>query len=470
VQSLGSNYDKDYNENLTGVRSNDINYYKYNSADLQNTDVFTILPLTITDSLGLTFKPYYSEESSEILNGVTSQGGMVQKRTRDVERYGLISEVSYDFSILKASLGYWFESVDMKILTQNYLPGSLEYRGYGIYTENEDDGIVHSPYLKLAGSISDFDWQAGLKYFYYRDPATKGYLSNAPTYGLTRAADLDREEKKYDELLPTVGAAYNFTESFQIHANYGRSQIRPYSYVPLINTYNSNRSTFQRAGISLDDLFNGYDMEISDTFEIGARFRKEWLEIMPTLFYALHDNLLTTVYDPRVNLSYQQNIGEATGYGFEFETNVYMNDYLTFFFNPAYTHLTYDDDLTYQGAVLNTDGKQVVDTPKWLIKTGLLFKYKNFEVVPMLRYVGDRYGDAEHNEEVDDYVLADLQINYTLGKTRMADAVKLSLEFYNLFDKEYVSVINASDDTRAGSSSYYVGAPFTVLGKVSFDF
>jgi iron complex outermembrane receptor protein len=52
----------------------------------------------------------------------------------------------------------------------------------------------------------------------------------------------------------------------------------------------------------------------------------------------------------------------------------------------------------------------------------------------------------------------------------MADAVKISLEFYNLFDKEYVSVINASDDTRAGSSSYYVGAPFTVLGKVSFEF
>jgi len=37
----------------------------------------------------------------------------------------------------------------------------------------------------------------------------------------------------------------------------------------------------------------------------------------------------------------------------------------------------------------------VVDTPKWLIKGGLIFKYGGLEIVPMLRYVGERYGDVE---------------------------------------------------------------------------
>jgi iron complex outermembrane receptor protein len=50
------------------------------------------------------------------------------------------------------------------------------------------------------------------------------------------------------------------------------------------------------------------------------------------------------------------------------------------------------------------------------------------------------------------------------------DKLRLSLELTNLFDKEYVSVINAMDDSRAGSASYYVGAPFTALMTVSFDF
>jgi len=73
-------------------------------------------------------------------------------------------------------------------------------------------------------------------------------------------------------------------------------------------------------------------------------------------------------YDPRVNLSYQQNIGKATGYGFELETNLYLNKDITFFVNPTYTVLTYDDNLTYQGKTMNTQGNQVVDVPTWLDK------------------------------------------------------------------------------------------------------
>lgn len=470
VQDLGANYNKDYNDKLTGVRSEDINYYKYNHGDFTNNDLLSVIPLTLSDSLRLTFKPYYSLEDSEILNGSISQGGLVQKRTRDIERYGLISEVNYDFSFLKASLGYWVESSDMKIYTQNYVPDTLEYKGYGVYSQNDDNGIVHSPFLKLAGSICNFDWQAGLKYFYYKDPSSEGYVSSPPTYDLFRATDLDRESKEYEEFLPTLGVAYNFTNSLQAYTSYGRNQIRPYAYVPLISLYNQNRATFQKAGVTLNDLFNGYDMEISDNFEVGARFRRGWFEIMPAVFYSMHENLLTTVYDPRVNLSYYQNIGDATGYGFEIETNFYVNDNITLFVNPTYTSLTYDGDLTYQGSILDTDGKQVVDTPEWLVKTGVLWKYKDFEVVPTLTYVGARYGDAEHTERIGDHFLADLKMNYTLKKLPVAEALKVSLELYNLFDNEYVSVINAMDDTRAGSTSYFVGAPFTALMKVSLAF
>jgi iron complex outermembrane receptor protein len=35
--------------------------------------------------------------------------------------------------------------------------------------------------------------------------------------------------------------------------------------------------------------------------------------------------------------------------GFELETNIYLNKEFTFFVNPTYTVLTYDDNLTYQG-------------------------------------------------------------------------------------------------------------------------
>jgi outer membrane receptor protein involved in Fe transport len=392
TQDLDTNYRKDYNNNLTGIRSQDIYYFDYNRGDFTNMDVLAVIPWTFPDVLSLNFKPYYSYEDSYILNGVTSQGGVVQKRIRDLQRYGLISEVGSKFPFLKAALGYWVESSDLKIRTQNY-----------------------------------------------------------------------------DQWLPTAGIGYHLSDALEFYTSYGRTQIRPYSYLPLINLYSQNRAAFQSAGVTLNDLFNGYDMEISDNVELGARYRKNWLEIMPALFYARHQNLLTTVYDPRVNLSYQQNVGKATSYGAELDTSFYINNNFTYFLNGSYVRFTYDDDLTYQGATLNTKGNQVPDTPEWIVKTGLIFSYGGFQVVPMARYLGKRYGDPEHKEEIDDYIVVDLGIKYTKRNFYFIDALKVSLDFYNLLDKEYVSVINSSDDTRAGATSYLVGAPFAAVLTVSLE-
>ncbi|NCC84708.1 MAG: TonB-dependent receptor [Clostridia bacterium] len=118
-------------------------------------------------------------------------------------------------------------------------------------------------------------------------------------------------------------------------------------YVPIINLYNQNRAAFQVAGVTLANMFDGYDIETSDNFKLGLRVRHEWFDVTPAVFYSRHRNLLTTVHDPRVNLDYQQNVGDATGIGFEIESNFYLTDDLTLFVNPTYTKLTYDDDLTY---------------------------------------------------------------------------------------------------------------------------
>ncbi|MBF0232459.1 MAG: TonB-dependent receptor [Desulfamplus sp.] len=499
TQNLSANYKNDFNSTLTGVKNQDIYYYDYNKGDYNNLDLMSVIPISLNDSLSLCLKPYYSKEDTKILGGVASQGGLIQKRTRDIERYGIITQLDGDItpsasSSIMASLGYAFESNDMVIKTQNFDPLTFANKGYGMLTESDGNGAVHSPFLKLTGNIDNFDWQTGLKYFYYKDPASKGYTSPAPTFNPVHASDLDREEKEYDKILPTVGMGYNLSDYLNIYARYGKNFIRPYSYMPIITLYNTNRTKFQENSITLNDLFNGYDMEISDNFEAGLRFKNELFEIMPAFFYSKHDNLLTTIYDPRVNLSYQQNIGEATGYGVDLETNLFLTSDISLFFNPTYTVLTYDRDLTYQGETFHSEGNQIVDTPEWMFKTGLIYKHdfdKNgsFEIVPMLRYLGKRYGDIEHKEDVESFITADLNLKYSRkinsfgigsdkssGNTKSSGDVNggttmnIALQFQNLFDEEYVSSISASDDSRAGSTGYYVGAPFTTILSVSFEY
>ena len=434
----------------------------------------------LTDNIKIVLKPYISKEDAKIWDGSSNIQGKpgVQQRTRDIERKGIISEAVIDFNTIKAVAGYHYESSDMNIYSENYWinnNGILTYRGYGVFATTGTT-YVNSPYFKLSGTIDKFNWRAGIKYFKFEDSDSKGYVTQiiggVPT--LLRAPDLDRKGRTYDILLPTAGVSYNFNENMEAYLSYGRNFIRPYAYMPLVSLYNRLRTNFQAAGITLNDLFEGYNIERSDNIDIGIRFRKDFIEINPTIFFSKHKNLWTVITDPRVLdsgklVNYQQIIGMAKGYGFELGTNVFISDWITFYVNPTYNHLTYDGNITYSGATLSTDGKQIVDVPKWTVVSGLILKYKDFEVVPQMRYLGKRYGDCQHNEEIPSHAVFDLKLNYTKEKIGMLKGLKVSLEFDNIFNKKYVSVINAMDYAVSGTT-YGVGAPFTVRGSISFAF
>jgi len=191
--------------------------------------------------------------------------------------------------------------------------------------------------------------------------------------------------------------------------------------MPLLSLYNRLRPNFRAAGITLNDLFEGYNIERSYNVDFGVRISKDIIEITPTLFLSKHKNLLTTVSDPRVldsgkSVNYQQNLGKAKGYGLELPVNVFLSNGLTFYLNPTYNHLTYDGDITYQGQTFSTDGKQVVDVPRWSATSGLIIKYKDFEIIPQLRYIGKRYGNVEHKEKVASYQVFDLKLSYIKEK------------------------------------------------------
>lgn len=495
TQNLSANYEKDYNAVRTGKAENDFEYYDYNRGAYENNDLLAILTLRASDTLRFTVKPYHTREDVEILQGVatvvtppsgtsspgtstsagtSSSGGAVspeytysaQKRLRDINHTGMVAEAMLEQGDLKGTLGYHVESSDSSILTQNYaLTGSgLDYRGYGRMTVSEDDDYINSPYFKLAGTRGDFDWQAGLKYFHYTEAASKGYISDktAP-YTLKRAADIDQDEKTLDIWLPTAAAAWRFSSELEGRASYGKTFIRPYSYLPLHNIYNQNRATFLAQGISLQDLFAGYDFEQADIFDLGLRWTSGIFEIAPTFFYGKHENLLTTIYDPRVDLNYQQNVGKATGCGLDLEMNAYFSSNLMAFVNPTWTSMTYDEDLSYAGKRRPTEDNQVIDTPEWMVKAGLIWSWQQFEVAPMLRYLGERYADAENKSEVDSFFTADLRMSYLLPPLLQSQEMKLSLELNNVFDEEYISSISGSDDSRGGQASFYQGAPFSAM-------
>ncbi len=473
TRDLAANYKLDFNPSLTGSAAQDYLYYGYNRGTYRNDDALAIFTWHPSVSTKVTLKPYYAKEDSRIYQGQTQQGGRVQLRNRDIKRTGLIAEVASDFGPVQGMLGYHWESSDSNIASSNYriTPGGLVYNGVGIYGTS-GTAYIRSPYLKLSGKADKLSWQVGLKHFSFADAASDGYMTGpGPTFTPIRTPDYDRKAQTHNIWLPSLGLAYDLTPQTQLQASAGRNFVRPYSYMPLINTYNNNRAAFVAAGVTLQNMFDGYSIAKTSNFDLGMRYQGEHFDLSPTLFYGKHKDLLTTIADSRVIVNgrpvqYQQNVGRATSYGLEMAFNAYVNDRLSVFVNPTYTHFTYDADIT--GAP-GSKGRQVVDIPRLMARTGLSYRWGNFEISPSVRYLGTRFGDAAHAERIGSHVVADLALHYTRKKALGNATLKAGLELNNLFNRKYVAVINASDDNMGGAASYMAGAPFSAALKVGLE-
>jgi len=480
------NFYHHYNNELTSDPRKNINYYDYNRGKFINRDFMSIIDINIPEKFNLSLKPYYSTEDANFREGkkgfpVVGYGPKMKRpgilnKIRDLERYGVTSEINLDISEFEITAGYWFESNDLEKYVKRYVTTAdgLQYNGYMYYAKNDGYGEIHSPYAKVSYELNRFKFQAGLKYFYYEEPASTGYISDAALVS-KEDPDISLEKTDYDEVLPTFGIGYEFNKNIKMYFNYGRNYMRPYAYVPITNLYAMNKDAFKKADMTLQDIFDDWEMETSDNFDLSFRYSQKYFSMAPVFFYSKHNDLLVSIDDPRITnpknnkpVTYYQNVGDATAYGFELELNLYPSKNLIVYFNPSYTDMSFDDDFKRGDHTLKIKDNQIPDTPKWIVKSGLIYTINNLEISPTVKWIDSRYGDALNKEKIDDYAVVDLNLRYTIDDFLGLREAEVGLELSNLFDKRYVGVIEA-DDTGTGAE-YYAGSPFTTILTVSGKF
>lgn len=478
AQNVSRYRDFDYNRHRTGDPTDDVDYFDYYHTSSENRDLLTIgsLPLSFGT---LTFKPYYAEEQAEIRNGR-------QDQFRDLNRYGLNVDFIGEVGGLEISTGYWWESADLEksVRRMRITPTSRDYAGWAYLAENDGRGSIHSPYFQLGQQGERLRWQAGIKYFQYTEPASTAFRTNADTPADWNAArrnnlgpnpDLSLDAFTFDAWLPNLGISWALdpSGSNEIYANYGRNYMRPYAFVPVTNIVASNLARFEAAGMNLQDVFNDWQLETSDNIDLGLRLQRERLALTPTLFYAKHHDLLAVAYDPRVGLNYHQNVGGATAWGAELLASLQITPSLSAFVYPTYLQFTFDDDLSRASAGrvedLSIAGKQVPDTPEWMLRTGLLFEQGPWRAAPLLRYVGPRYADPQNTKSVDGYWTLDLTASWTRGDFGALQGVRVGLELSNLFNEAYIGAIDAQDD-GSGTVGFYPGPPRSLVLSLAADF
>ena len=481
----------DYNKSLltpigAGTVLQNINYYDYNRQKFNEYAILSVIEFKPTSDSTLTFKPYFAgtEGYRYAANGTTAANASIARSDITQEQLGFSSEYGITFDTAQLKVGYWYQNADsMPPPTSqkfyNIAASGLTFKSWAMLNKL-DSRIFHEPYLALSNRFGKLKVDLGVKYVRIDLPGVTGYNTTGLgdiSYDAALAASsgplagLHAGGSTQDALLPNLGFRYDFDDQTNLRLTYGRNYAEGW-LGPLYSTFKSNQAAFTAAGITLQDLWDGVKLEISDNVDLGARFGGESWHVAPTVFYGKFHDKQVLVYDSRVNTSYYQSNASAESVGAELEVGIRPLQWLSVFGSASYNSFTFDSNIrTAAGTTVQSKGKQVADAPEWLGKLGVTARLGDFSITPVMRYVGERYGDIENKEKISDYEVVDLTLDYRKKKVWGFDELSVSLNLLNLFDKHYISTIkNSQDVSEALATSYYPGAPFTVVGSVGLKF
>ncbi len=467
IKNLHKYYYHDFND-----IKNTFDYYGYNKFDAINRDYFGIVNFKINNNLSLSVKPYYSKENNtKYEKGFSFYDRKTQKtkyfilnKINNSKRYGLTSQFDYKFKKININGGLWIEKTDFKPIIKKYMVTSLglKFAGYGWFTKNLSKGKIISPYLKAGLNLNRIKFQIGGKYFYYKEPGKKGYWFKNGKFIYDENISINK--KIYNVFLPSFGIEYSLYKNHKISFYYSKRYQRPYAYGPLSSFYFKNYQTFISKKITLQDLFDGLDTEKIDAFDLIYKGNFKNITCFLDLYYQKHKNILVAVEDPRVNLTYQQNDGDAKSYGIDVTSEYILNKNLKIFANASLNKMEFTKNVVRGGKKVTLKGKQFPDSPEYMFKSGIIYNFNNFEFIPVYKYISKRYGDALNMEHVNPYSIVNFQINY-YGFNN----ITLGMEIDNILNHKYVGRIDTWDDST-GNTTYYCSSPFTMMFKVSGRF
>jgi len=483
----------DYNRKLTGNAAQDQQYY-YDFTRQVYTDIMFLanFETKLPGDGKLTLKPYYWYDKGHRWSGGNTGVGIGDPTTQP-QQYGFTAQ--YDFSIkpVDLSIGYWHQTIvdclppplGSKRYVLHYAANGSPYFTYAGWSSLTKVGnkTYDAPYISAQTTLGNTTFMGSLKYMYIKDPSRRSYsTAGLPDVSYDKVWDfnpaVDRETTTRSRLWrfwePGFSVNHEFNKEMSAYFSYG-SGYEFNNFQGLISSYTTYKSLFKAAGITFSSLWDKLDIERYDNFDLGFRYKGKIFGIAPTVYYSKDKNKMLTIYDPVVGASYSQSDADATLYGAELEITALpplpIPGDLQLYLSGSYNRYTYDNDIrNASNNTVQSKGKQIADTPKYMAKFGATYSNHGFSVTPLVRYIGKRYGDVENKQKVDDYVVADLHMSYHTGRIWAMEDITFNMSFLNLFNKRYIGNINTSDFSLSTSTSYYPGAPLTVMGGITVKF
>lgn len=478
ASSLGENYDFDFTDSPS-----DYFYYEYNKNKFEDFNIFADIEYAVTKNSKIKVKPFYWNDEGYYQETITMKNGENRIRRWDIDHdlSGLQAEYTLKTNALDFDIGYFCLEQERPGPPTSWKlykvsDGRLVFDKWQVLSDSSRHR-QQTPFVSGRYAIGAFQLEAGMKYLNYSMPEIITYntqgipnVSYKSALGMATAIEASAvaQSKDFHEILPNAGLSYALTDPLSCYFSYGRNYGMSVALYPF---FISQKTTFDKKGITLQDLWDNQKLEIADNFDFGFRYITDRLYVVPTIYYAKHRNKTAPYYDASLDATFPAAIFDAVAYGFELEAGAVPLKNLSLYASFSYNRFYFSEDISNQaGDIVPVKGNQVPDAPEFQVKGIASYRIGDFTLSPVVRYFSSRYGDILQEEKIGDAVIFDFDITYTRSFPEIGiKKMDISLSFNNIFDKEYISIINTADYQTLGSS-YHPGAPFTMYATASLSF
>jgi iron complex outermembrane receptor protein len=453
------------------INNRDDSYY---DASGLRKDTLGSYGLTAPLADGVTFKvkAYYHDNTGQGTWGtpyVASPNGVpMSARTTeyDIQRGGVFSSLYAQVGDHEITVGGWYEHNDF-----------TQARRFYAYESKTKAGLDHTKFLRNPfGTQWLFDFNTDTLQYYVQDKISfgdltvnlgwKGFQVNNEADPRIQGSLAAGKIKSQDWFQPHVGAAYKLSGKAEIFG--GFTQVTR----AFVSSSTSGPFSTTQAGFNAL-LARGLKAEGSDTFELGARYNDNVFNGVIGLYYVNFRNRLLGVQTGAGivgNPAILQNVGSVRSIGFEAAGDVRLGGGLTLFASYSYTGATYEDNVVTPTTTIAIKGKDVVDTPKHLLRGEVAYDSDSFFGRVGANYMSKRYFTYLNDQSVPARMLVDATLGYRFD-AGMRVPLELQLNATNLLDKEYVSTIGSNGFGNSGDNqTLLAGAPqqFFVTLKAGF--
>jgi iron complex outermembrane receptor protein len=467
TKDLKNNYKNDYNTNLLGTAAVDKYYYDFNKQEMDEYLTFINLTTKINETL-LSFKPYYFGNDGKRRIG-NPMGFLEMDVAQDA--YGSVIEINQPLAGGLLNTGWWYQKADtsqppasQKLYKIDYTTETAFFAQNFMLTESGYT-ISNSPFLSYEKEIDDVHVLVGGRYLDFSFPSVSG------TNLQNKEMHVDAKHEKI--FLPSFLLTYDVTDSIELRSSYHKAYANP-RLGTTWQAFASNMTKFQAKNITLQQLWDGLKLEIADNYEIGLMYKNDIWYVASNLYYADVKNkqvAFTDNSDSSNVVSYYLSNASAESKGVEIESGI-SYDALDLYTSVYYNNYEFKNNINSASNItLHSQGNQIPNTPAFGAKLGAIYNIGDFRIMPTIQYMGKRYGDVEHKEQVDAYTTLDLGVNYKKENVYNNMNLQVTLDVQNIFDEKYIGNINNSlDDSKDGSTTYYQGAPLSAMLSLKLSY